>query len=56
MKFSRVSDSDRQAVETLFTRTFSDAKGESEGKLIGHLVHELMKGAGTEAFNDPQYW
>ncbi|MEQ9545034.1 MAG: N-acetyltransferase [Marinobacter sp.] len=48
MKFSTYSESDRQEIEALFTRTFSDSEGESEGKLIGHLVHELMKGAETE--------
>ena len=42
MKFSTYSESDRQEIEALFTRTFSDSEGESEGKLIGHLVHELM--------------
>jgi len=39
MKFSKSSESDRQEIEVLFTRTFSDSEGESEGKLIGHLVH-----------------
>jgi len=47
MKFSPYSESDRQEIEGLFTRTFSDSEGQSEGKLIGHLVHELM--TGTEA-------
>lgn len=48
MKFSKYSQSDRQEIEALFTRTFSDSEGESEGKLIGHLVHELMNGAETD--------
>lgn len=42
MKFSTYSESDRQEIEGLFTRTFSDSEGQSEGKLIGQLVHELM--------------
>ena len=48
MKFSKYSQSDRQEIEALFTRTFSDSEGESEGKLIGHLVHELMNGTETD--------
>ena len=47
MKFSEYSESDRQEIEVLFTRTFSNSEGESEGKLIGHLVHQLMKGTET---------
>lgn len=42
MKFSTYSQSDRQEIEALFTRTFSDSEGESEGKLIGHLVHDVI--------------
>lgn len=45
MKLSAYGESDRQEIEALFTRTFSDSEGQSEGKLIGHLVHELMSGA-----------
>lgn len=48
MKLSTYSESDRQEIEALFTRTFSDSEGESEGKLIGHLVHELMTGTATD--------
>lgn len=48
MKFSTYSDSDCREIEALFTRTFSDSEGQSEGRLIGHLVHELMIGAETE--------
>ena len=47
MQFSTYSESGRQEIEALFTRTFSDSEGEPEGKLIGDLVHELMNG--TEA-------
>ncbi|MFW3613365.1 GNAT family N-acetyltransferase [Billgrantia antri] len=48
MKFSKYSDSDRLEIMALFTRTFSDSEGEFEGKLIVHLVHELMNGAETD--------
>ncbi|WP_027854796.1 GNAT family N-acetyltransferase [Marinobacterium litorale] len=48
MKFSTYSESDRQEIESLFTRTFSDSEGEAEGKLIGNLVHELMNGTKAE--------
>lgn len=44
MKLSAYGESDRQEIEALFTRAFSDSEGQSEGKLIGHLVHELMSG------------
>lgn len=47
MKYAKYSESDRQEVEALFTRTFSDSEGEAEGRLIGHLVHDLMSGADT---------
>ena len=48
MKLSQYNESDRQAIEALFTRTFSDSEGESEGKLIGHLVHELVNSTETD--------
>ncbi len=48
MKYSTYSESDQQEIEALFARTFSDSEGESEGKLIGHLVHELMNGTKTD--------
>lgn len=48
MKFSTYSESDRQEIEALFTRTFSNSEGEPEGKLIGHLVHELTNGTETD--------
>lgn len=48
MKFTEYSESDRQEIEVLFTRTFSNSEGESEGKLIGHLVHQLMKDTKTD--------
>ncbi|WP_024327448.1 GNAT family N-acetyltransferase [Thioalkalivibrio sp. AKL19] len=48
MKVSAYSQSDRQEIEALFTRTFSDSEGEFEGKRIGHLVHELMNGTETD--------
>lgn len=48
MKISNYSESDRQEIEALFTRTFSNSEGESEGKLIGHLVHELMNSTETD--------
>jgi predicted N-acetyltransferase YhbS len=44
LKISKYSESDRQEIEALVARTFSDSEGESEGKLIGRLVHELMSG------------
>lgn len=47
MKFSTYRESDRQEIEALFTRTFSDSEGASEGKLIGHLVHELVSATET---------
>jgi len=48
MKVSKYSDSDRQEVEALFTRTFSDSEGESEGKRVAHLVCGLVKGTETD--------
>ena len=48
MKYSKYSESDRQEIEALFTRTFSDSEGESEGQLIGHLVHELLNCTETD--------
>lgn len=48
MKFSMYSDSDQQEIEVLFTRTFSDSEGQTEGELIGRLAHELMTRTETE--------
>jgi len=47
MKLSTYCESDREEIEALFTRTFSDSEGQSEGKLIGQLAHDLMIGCET---------
>jgi len=33
-----------EEIKALFTKTFSDSEGQSEGELIGNLVYELMTG------------
>lgn len=42
MIFSEFSPRDRDEIEALVTKVFSDSEGESEGLLIGKLVRELM--------------
>lgn len=48
MNFTTYCNADRQEIEALFRRAFSDSEGPSEGKLIGHLVHELMNRTDTD--------
>lgn len=35
------TEPDLEALDTLFKATFTDSEGESEGQLIGHLVHRI---------------
>jgi len=42
VKFSTYNPSKIEEVKQLFTNTFSDSEGKSEGLLIGNLVHDLM--------------
>ncbi len=48
MECSTYRESDQQEIEALFNRTFSDSEGESEGKLIGQLVHNIMSWTDTD--------
>ena len=42
MKFSIFKDSEKSEIQDLFIQTFSDSEGQSEGKLIGRLVLDVM--------------
>lgn len=42
MKLSPYKKSDKSEIQQLFTKTFSDSEGQSEGVLIGRLVLDLM--------------
>ncbi len=42
MKFSTYSPNNNEEIKQLFTKTFADSEGESEGLLIGNLAYELM--------------
>lgn len=42
MKFSLSKNADQLEIQHLFTKTFSDSEGQSEGALIGRLVLDLM--------------
>jgi len=42
MKLSTYHPSNVEEIKQLFTKTFSDSEGQSEGLLIGNLVYELM--------------
>ncbi|WP_319524192.1 N-acetyltransferase [uncultured Desulfosarcina sp.] len=42
MKLSAYKKSDQSEIQQLFTKTFSDSEGRSEGALIGQLVLDLM--------------
>ena len=42
MHLSKYSSNDSKEIETLFIKVFSDSEGQTEGKLIGKLVYDLM--------------
>ncbi len=42
MKLSKYDPNNRVEITQLFTKTFSDSEGVSEGELIGNLVHDLI--------------
>jgi len=42
MKLSTYNSSNIEEIKQLFTKTFSDSEGQSEGLLIGNLAYELM--------------
>ena len=42
MKLTTYDPSNIEEIKQLFTETFSDAEGQSEGLLIGNLVHDLI--------------
>ena len=42
MKLSICKDAEKPEIQELFTQTFSDSEGQSEGRLIGSLVFDLM--------------
>jgi len=42
LKLSICKDAEKPEIQDLFTQTFSDSEGQSEGKLIGSLVLDLM--------------
>ena len=46
MKVSAYKNSDKSEIQQLFTKTFSDSEGHSEGALIGQLVLDLMNETG----------
>lgn len=47
MNFSAYTVNEADEIEALFTRTFSDSEGESEGAIVGGLAGELMRNTGT---------
>ena len=46
MDISAYRPNEADDVERLFTRTFSDSEGESEGAIVGGLAGELMRSTG----------
>ncbi|MCW8930458.1 MAG: N-acetyltransferase [Gammaproteobacteria bacterium] len=42
MKFSIYNPGNIEEIKALFTKTFSDSEGKSEGLLIGNLAYDLM--------------
>ena len=48
MKLSEYSTNKTEEIKELFTKVFSDSEGESEGLLIGKLVHQLMTGTSDQ--------
>lgn len=44
MRYSTAQPSDAAEIEWLFTKTFSDSEGQTEGEEIGRLARDLMSG------------
>jgi len=42
MKLSKYNPNNADKIEQLFIKTFSDSEGQSEGKVIGNLVNEMI--------------
>jgi putative acetyltransferase len=42
MKLSTYNPSNIEEIKQLFTKTFSDSEGQSEGLLIGDLAYDLL--------------
>jgi len=42
MKLSSFNSNNIEEIKQLFTKTFSDSEGESEGLLVGNLAYDLM--------------
>ncbi|MBT3321882.1 MAG: N-acetyltransferase [Anaerolineae bacterium] len=50
MKLSAYHSSKIEEIKELFTKTFSDSEGQSEGLVIGNLVHELLTSTANHDF------
>jgi len=50
MKLSAYNPSNTEEIKQLFTKTFSDSEGQSEGLLIGNLAYELMTSTNAHDF------
>ena len=50
MKLSKYNPENFEEIKQLFTMTFSDSEGQSEGLLIGNLVYDLMANFSTDNF------
>jgi putative acetyltransferase len=48
MNLAEYSSRDREEIEKLFTKVFSESEGSSEGLLIGKLAHDLMHSTDPE--------
>ena len=46
MQFSTYTSDEADEIKALFTKTFSDSEGESEGAIVGGLAGELMRSTG----------
>jgi putative acetyltransferase len=46
MKISAYTSDEADEIKTMFTKTFSDSEGESEGAIVGGLAGELMRSTG----------
>lgn len=50
MKISAYTSNEADEIESLFTKTFSDSEGESEGAIVGGLAGELMRSTADADF------
>lgn len=50
MKFAKLNPRHFEEIKQLFTKTFSDSEGQSEGELVGNLAFEIITSTANHEF------